>query len=434
MINRLFELSLLLNLTSISVYLQTLGLPSAPLSIFFVIINLLYLGHHWPTTSRLLAKRSIVEWVIYLAVWPAVSVILLVIANAELELVPFVKASLTLTSLVLASALYVSLRGWERFRKLAMIALVIVALGFVLQWIIPSLFQRYTASGGGEPELLGRAHGFFGGPNAAAQGIVMLTVVVLAALRETSNQAKILPVATMLILVVATGSRSGMVMSAAMAGLIGWQMRGSLRVGRRKLLPELGVGALAVAAVAMMVAAFAVLPWLGGRLQGGKYQVLGQRIVFWTEVGSTGDVLEEKSLATRLEAQVRYIGEIAKEPILGYGVSFYGRGLGTKTSHSLFLSQAFKHGVLYSLFLIYLLWRLFWTKSAVPQAAPLARVASNAVLVIVISGLAMAGVLMVRPITVAVGAILGAKVFPMRALRDPKPTLNGRLPREGGAA
>ena len=262
LINRVFELSLLLNLTSISVYIPTLGIPGAPVAVAFVLVNLLYLGLHWPVARRLLSKRSILEWMVYLLVWPVVFTLLLALARAPLDLVTAAKFHLTITSLVLASGVYVYREGWERFRKLAALALAIAAIGFVGQWLVPGLFQRYTAEGG-MPDFQGRTHGFFGGPNAAAQGVAMLTVVTVATLRKTGNLAKFVPVLLMLAMAVATGSRSGMALTGVVALVLAWQMKGSLHLGGRRLLPGVGAGGLAAAGLILGVVGFVALGWLG---------------------------------------------------------------------------------------------------------------------------------------------------------------------------
>ncbi len=69
-------------------------------------------------------------------------------------------------------------------------------------------------------------------------------------------------------------------------------------------------------------------------------------------------VSNDDSLAARSEAQVKYLAEIAKSPIIGWGPEaariLLETGVFKKPSHNMYLESAFSYGLPYVIFLIYI--------------------------------------------------------------------------------
>lgn len=172
---------------------------------------------------------------------------------------------------------------------------------------------------------------------------------------------------------------------------------------------------------------------LGGRsLQQSGLETLASRMRFWEGFGEggEGDLMQDKSIKARLEAQGQYLGFISERPFLGYGPEGMRRlaslGLVEKMSHNLYFEKAFRYGVPYLLLILFVYFRTFqrgrrW-KAQMPENASVTMIL---IALLAAAGMVAGGVLESRAVVVVLGAVMGQQYalrrqFLTRA-RQPRP-------------
>ncbi len=446
MLDTAYALILLLNMTGL---FRVLAVPFGSASVIsagLLLLNLGYLVYRYPVARRLLRQTSILEWGTLILLWPVVALFLLRLGgDVGASAVRAFFVQFYLLSLLLGAAVYVSARGWESFRKLVFAAVGITIVGMALNVLNPFLFHRigasvadsvgkvdFTTAGVSQVSAFRRAAGFYIEPNLTALSCNIMMFALLANYRRTSLRAKMVIMLTMLLMTAASGSRGGLLVNLILGVMVLWfareQLRTSIRVTRSVAI--FGSLFLIVFSGALLVG---VLSVAGDNLERRGVEGLADRLRFWSDFGGGGDsdILEDKSLNARLEAQRQYLVFIGERPILGHGPDGTRRlleqGRIEKMSHNLYFEKAFRYGLPYLLLVFLIFFRTFqrgqrWRKSLPNNATSI----SILVGLLAAAGMVAGGVLESRAVVVVVGAVLGQQYLLRRQViaqreRAPEP-------------
>lgn len=436
MIDTLYSLVLLLNMTGL---FRVLALPvgsSSAISAALLMLNLVYLVYRFPVAKRLLRQASILEWGALIVVWPMTALLLLTLGgDAGSSALRAFFVHTYLLSLLLGSAVFVSVRGWQRFRLLAFAAVGVTAAGMAFNWVNPFFFNRLGASvadSAGKVDFataslaqvgdFRRAAGFYIEPNLTALSCNVLMFALLASYRQTAVRTKLLVMGVMLLMVGASGSRGGLLVNLVIGGLILWQAREQLRASARvtRGMAVLGVGVLIVLASGALIGALSVA---GDKLERRGVDGLANRLRFWSDFGEggEGDILEDSSVKARLEAQRRYLVFIGERPLIGHGPDgtrrLVNQGRTEHMSHNLYFEKAFRYGLPYLGLVLLVFFRTYqrghrWRR-VMPENA-----SSVTILVALLAcaGMVAGGVLESRAVVAVVGAVLGQQCLLRRQL------------------
>jgi O-antigen ligase len=399
---------------------------SAVVSAGLMAVNIFYLVYRFPVVKRLLRQASILEWAVVIVLWPVTVLFLLVLSGDVGSSAPrafFVQ--INLLTLLLGSAVFVSLKGWPNFRRLVFAAAGITLFGMILNWLNPAFFFRlgtvassmgkvsFESAGTDQISQMRRAAGFFIEANLTALSCNILMLALLARYTHISLKGKVAIIGFMLMLTAASGSRGGMLVNLIVSGLVLWDSRDQLRTEIKVTKPVAIVGGIGLVLL-VALGAFGALTIGGKSLEQSGLEMLANRMRFWEGFGEggEGDLLEDKSLQARLEAQGQYIGFISERPFLGYGPEGTRRlasvGQVEKMSHNLFFEKAFRYGVPYLLLILFVFFRTFqrgrrW-RGSMPDNASVTLIL---VALLMAAGMVAGGVLESRAVVVVIGAILG---------------------------
>lgn len=441
MIDLAYSIVLLLNMTGL---FRILALPfgsTGLISAGMLVLNFGYLVYRYPVVKRLIRQASILEWSAVILFWPVLALFMLTLGgDAGSSAMRAFLVHFYLLTLMLGAATYVAVRGWRKFRRLAVVAAGVTVIGSTLNALNPALFYRIGAqvadsfgkvdvatAGASQLTDLRRAAGFFIEPNLTALSCNVLMVALLAPYERTSLRAKLVIMGVMLMLVAGSGSRGGMLVNVLLSGYFLWNAREQLRESTRLTR---GVAIAAAVSLAILIG----LGWVvglsvaGDRLESRGLDGLASRLQFWTDLGEGGerDLFEDESLKARLEAQALYVEFISERPFLGHGPDgtrlMYDLGRTDKMSHNLFFEKAFRYGLPY---LALMLWVFFQTyrrgqrwRSRLPDNAS---VTTALVLLLGSAGMIAGGVIDARAVIVVVGAILGYQYRLRRRLTAAQP-------------
>lgn len=418
-----YKLVLLLYLTGLASFLPSLFEidPQVP-STVLLLVGGCYLVRHWPVARRLLAKRSFLLWTVLLAFWPLAQFVLLRLGG---ELVNFRDLGIAMrdSTLLLGAGVVAHVHGWRELQRVLLAALVIVAIGFVLNWIWPQEFLRVSFFQSEVGEFRGRASSFFKNSGRAYVGVTLIALLLTADISRWRLRARLGTLLAMWTLTALTGSRSGLLTALVATGLILWTLRGDLLRQLRFSRQLAVVSAVAAVAIGSVVALLS-LGWVGQGFISERYEELARRLTFFTSLGSIDELTAEKSVLVRLEAQRTYLALIAERPFLGHGPAqnreLIAAGSLHRTSHNTFLAGAFDYGVPYALFLLLVIAGLLRARPAAAGAdGPSATIVRQVGVLLLIGCLVTAEMFSDPAVIAMLGAVLAFKVAPAKVLRLP---------------
>lgn len=351
MLDRLFFLSLLLNMTGLFRFIAPqVNMSIGQVSIALLSFNFLYLFSRSGRAVFFLKKSKMLPWLFLLLLWPLATV-----AYAPSLNLREIGLQVYFFSLFLGTLVWIYRNGLDAVYRLYAISLALTVFGMALSKLVPGFFEAVAvlADANVPGETVGaRPVGFFLQPNNLAIALLLLFVGWFGLWREKSAWREVLAIVLFLALELATGSRAGIMVGVGITGVYlmhNWRQR----LARGRLLYWLG---LFLTLFVLLI--FGMRAYLGAT----------GSTVTGTSSGDLIDRLEnmiyfrfspEESLAKDTSIQLRYIAQkdaldlIIKKPVHGYGhgadLYFLETGRLLLSAHSQFLTGALQYGIFYSL-------------------------------------------------------------------------------------
>lgn len=352
MIDRLFLAILVLNATALFGFLAPqFGLSISQVSQTLLAFNLLYLISKAHVVQRLLARTEIAQWCFLLLLWP-----LATLAYAPSFELRQIGLQLYFFTLFLGALVFAAANGVRRIRQLLELSIAITTVGLALSLVSPEYFEAVAELASAKTVKEGRAFGFFLQPNKLATSLTLLFLAWFPLRRTKNTIADAVTIATFMVVILLTGSRTGILMSVVVVGLLAlnlWKTGGAQ--GRSIVRVALLLGVLATGAAGLRE----YLAQLEYRDARRDDLISRMETLLNFELSDDGSLGEDGSIRARLDAQTVYWHLIEEKPILGHGFGSetYFRRLGPifLTSHSDFLATAAEYGIAYPLWFIYAL-------------------------------------------------------------------------------
>lgn len=362
MIDRLFALSLILNMTGLFRFLAPqMGVSIGMISIALLALNLFYIFVNLPLSQRLLLHGGMGGLMFILVVWPLLALPFgTVLRLREIGLLLF------FFSLVFGAGLYAVKNGLHAIHRVMLVSLLISLVGMGLSMTMPGYFASVAEAAQAhiQSEGAGRAFGFFLQPNSMAVGMVILFIAWFACWEGKKSVLEVVAIMVLLVVILLSGSRTGMVLSALLVLFtLAFSWKSYLR-DARVLLKLVTLGIL------VLVSAVGLRVYLSNQDTplSSRQADLIQRMEMLLNLKLTNEdsILEDESVTERMHAQKNYLDLIAQRPLTGYGVGANSQFLEDETldllAHSDFLMRALEYGVLYPVVFMLVMLRLYFRR------------------------------------------------------------------------
>lgn len=362
MLDRVFILVLLLNLTGLSYFIAPqLNVDIATVSIVLLVSNCLYITANHKVTRHIFRKKHIFYWFIFLLIWPLLATIYAPAVNfRELGLQVYY------FTLLLATAVYILRNGFKSFHQIITVAFAITILGLILSMFMGTHFGNLASIE--QKDLIryqGRAYGFFMQPNMAALSLNLLFVIWYAGLRKTKILTMFLSLFGLFVLVSLTGSRAGYVVAVAVVFLIFINRSIRIRKSFQILISPKSFIIFFLVICCFQVCIPIILSLLTAHLPKRviKFDVIA-RMKAISQMKLAEKTIDGKStVAKRMEVFWYYFAMIRERPILGYGFGsknfLQAKGILSRSSHNQYLEIVFETGIFRLAFFLLFLFSIY---------------------------------------------------------------------------
>jgi O-antigen ligase len=357
MLDMIFILVLLLNLTGLFAFIAPmLNVNIAAVSLVLLVINCLYIIVNYKITLRIVRKKHIFYWFIFLVLWP-------LLASMYAPAINYRQLGLQIYyfTLLLAVVIYLLRNGFKSFHHIVAAAAVVTIFGLILSMFTEDYFQSVASITQNDINYEGRAYGFFMQPNQAAMNSILLFVVWFAGLNKTKLIMVLLSSFGLLIFVSLTGSRGGFITAIAAVLLIFIDKSIRVRKPFKILISPKYIITFLLVFGSFLACVPLLLSFLATNLpeQKGSFKVTARIKAISQMKLAEKDSKGKTTVGRRWEVTKHYYAMICERPILGNGFGsttiLQDKGLLGRSSHNQYLNIAFETGVFCLIFYLFLL-------------------------------------------------------------------------------
>jgi len=360
MIDRLFFIVLVLNATGLFRFLAPqLDVSIAQVSLALLMINVLYLFVKLKYTGELFFRRGMAGWLFVLLLWPLCTLFYAPSFEAR-----EVGLQLYFFLLFFGTIVYTASNGLPAMHRVLNASIVVTVIGLVLSMLAPQYFTAVAELATAKVDKEGRACGFLLQPNSLAITLTLLFIGWFALWEHKSMLLQVAVVLGFLLLMLLTGSRTGMLVALIVVTCI-------LAPSWRQKLPS---GKYLLTAGAMIVC-------LAGGVVGIRHYLLHtinddvyredlinrMQNMLSFRLSDEASIKNDGSIQDRLEAQAAYWALIKKKPFLGHGLGsdayYQETGYLFLSAHSQALTCAMECGLLYPIVCCLLVVQLYRKRS-----------------------------------------------------------------------
>ncbi|HEY9161950.1 MAG TPA: O-antigen ligase family protein [Desulfomonilia bacterium] len=360
MIDKLFFVVLVLNATGLFSFLAeefdvSIAIVTGTLlglNIFYLIIKLRY-----SIAVFRMAGIGMLNWFVILLVWPLFT--LLYAQSLEIREIGLQVYYFTLFS---GAAIYTIANGLTSMRRLLAVSLVITIFGMVLNLLAPQYFEAVSYIAGAEVLKEGRVCGFILQPNQLALSLDFMFIAWFMLWGRRRIWLEAAAILIFMLLILLTGSRTGMVSTAIIVIFILMPERNV--VSRRYLLK---LGTLMLALVAGIAAMKFYLAQINYTDVHEDDLINRMELMLNFKLGNEDDIKNIGSIQQRIDTQAFYWSLFKESPLFGHG---FGAEAYYKESGNIFLSahsdalkSAMEYGFLYPAVFCLLVLLLYRRKS-----------------------------------------------------------------------
>ncbi len=410
---RAFEIVLLLNLTGLFSFVAIqVGIPIAAMSAGILIFLLFYLAVNYRHAWWFLQKKSVLAWLVFAFIWPALTVVYAEVPDFRANAVNFY-----LIALMLSTAIWLSKVGFHGARKVVVAAAIITVVGLVLSLVRNDYFQAVAEAANARYSYLGRAFGFFLQPNMAAENLSFMYALLMPLVSSKSRTMMYVVTALFVSALLITGSRGGMIVGLSMVTYV-HILSSSAETGRFRSIRQKTAAVLVIGVALLLANQVATL--VGESPSSSDTQAkssLTDRIGGMSSLDIEGGGLG-RTAALRYTALVEHGQGITERPLFGYGIAssnnFSSSGRLAHASHNQYVQVAYDMGIpalILYLVLLYQLWQLARTRTF--SHAFGCNPAMILFLAVSLSGLFSNTVLMSRVYFAVLGAVLAMRYVPV---------------------
>ncbi len=389
MIEFLFTVVLILNGTNLFAFIAPfLQVSIGNVSIILLFINISYLLFRFKLTSQILLQRNMWNFTFIFVIWPFLTIFyspILEIREIGLRIYTF--------TLFVCTNVFIIRNGFTKFNRIISINFSLIILGLVLSMVKPEYFQSMAELIGKRNDAMGRPFGFFMEPNVQGHVIIYTFIAYFALFKHKNTIFFIGSLLSFLLLMLITGSRSGVIVSVIVFSLILFNSSKQHSHNNQPL----------VRITLLFIFMFFCLACLKVYLSGIEQSVIRRdddlidRMNSMLSFGlNKNDGLQgDMSLYGRTEAQLFYLSFIKEKPFLGYGFGshalYYESGIFFRTAHSEAVIRAFEYGIFYPLFFVVLILQIFRSKNrkiveTCFQTNSIAQFTLSAILLFIVNG------------------------------------------------
>lgn len=351
------------------------GIPLTIATPFIAFLSILYIAYNYKFYSVIFNSILMKSWIFTFGLFPFAFVIIHMCLgnydNSEL----FRENGLIITQLfILCSTTILIYKGGLKYLTvIGLFTFIIIAFTFYLDYSFPFIFRilkNYIYEGSSKLDIsyfddfqLQRAAGFYFNPNAAGFALLnSMGLLIPYFISKRSIFKFFLFTVVYILLIFLTGSRGTMLSIPIITFLVIIMIK---QVLRKKEKFSFHLTNFSIVFVGVFIVLFFIGSYLTlyNQLKESKLSLLAKRIELFLP-NSDVDVEKDVSISHRLNSQKRYLTEIIKSPILGYGSTHFNilreKNPDIIKSHNLYFEITYMYGVGYLLFYLFCLALTFY--------------------------------------------------------------------------
>lgn len=360
MIDKLFFFILVLNATGLFTFLAeefdvSIGIVTGTL----LGLNILYLIIKVRYSIAVFHKAGIgmLNWLVVLLAWPLFT--LLYSPSLEIREIGLQLYYFTLFS---GAAIYTIANGLPSMRRLIAISLLLTIFGMVLNLVAPQYFEAVSDIAGAEVLREGRVCGFILQPNQLALSLEFMFIAWFMLWDRKRIWLEVAAIMIFMLLILLTGSRTGMVTAAI---IVLFTLMPERKVLSKRYLLKLGT--LMLALVVGIIAMKFYLAQINYTDVQEDDLINRMELMLNFKLGNEDKITDIRSMEQRMDAQAVYWSLFKERPLFGHGfgaeVYYLEIGYMLLTAHSDALKDAMEYGFMYPAAFCLLLLLLYRRKS-----------------------------------------------------------------------
>ena len=415
--DRLCGAILVLNMTGLSSFLAVpFDMHVAHVTLATFLVNIWYLFVKEKAALYVFRKAKMVLWFVFLVGWPVLTILYSPEFTAR-----EIGLRLYYFTLLLVSATFVFLNGFDAFARLSIISFIISGFGLILSIFAERYFLKIALITNSLSDYHGRAFGFFLQPNAAASGVTFIFIALAPKLHSWKPGTRLVAIFCYATCVLITGSRGGLLLSLSVIALYLLHQVQAGSLGNFKVA-LLFIGALIIVG-SLQVVHPVIEEFVSSRIrQINERNVLLERFEIFLKFRlATTDIGSDRSVSARIEVQEQFLEAISERPVLGYGFganSYLKRtNFFRRSSHNQYLLFSMECGIFYALLFILLVCAMHRhpNRRRIEQALCL-QVFTIFVVAVLLKGMVSSSLVHDRAFYVVLGGLLALLRFPERVL------------------
>jgi len=361
MIDKVFFVVLVLNTTGLFRFLAPqFGVLVGDVSLVLLVLNIFYLVVKARVSTRLFLLYGIAGWLFVMLLWPLFTLVY----SPSFE-IREIGLRLYCLSLFLGAVVYTISNGLLAMHRLMSVSLVVTIIGLALSMMMPQYFEAVAFIANARSGYIGRAFGFFMQPNSLATGLVLLFIGWFSLWRQKNSMFEVVAIMAFLLVILLTGSRSGMLSAVIVVTFI---VEHSWRKRRRGKLYVLRIGVLIACLVGGVIGAKIYISSIEGQVERQEWDLIDRMETMLSfKLSADGIMADTGSVQPRLNAQAVYWSLVYEKPLFGHGFSsetYYKENHSITTSaHSTALTSAMEYGILYPVVFVLFMIQLYLNRN-----------------------------------------------------------------------